>query len=310
MHALTSHAMPADPRNFAEAMASSQAQQWREAMQDECQSIMDNKVLELVPRDSLPADARPLASMFIFKTKHDANGNVERHKARMVVKGCAQRQGVDYDEVFAPVAHHESIRIVLSTAAARGMVVHQMDVKTAFLIPEIKEVIFMELPRGWPEELPGGGSNGTLVARLNKALYGLKQAPRYWYERLSGWMVDEGFKRSQSDPCLFVRELGDHNYLYVTVWVDDLLIAAAREQDVLAFKRRISAAFSMKDLGVAHFCLGMRFRYGWAAMDQERYIGELLERHGMANCKPVQTVKVWQCLPLAHQVAPCTCSVS
>ena len=141
-----------------------------------------------------------------------------------------------------------------------------MDVKTAFLIPEVSEEIFMELPKGWPAELPGGDDDGQLVARLNKALYGLKQAPRCWYDKLSSWMVSQGFAASQSDPCLFVRQLQRGQYMYVTVWVDDLLIAASSLQAVTAFKASISAVFKMKDLGVAHFCLGMRFRFadmGW-----------------------------------------------
>ncbi len=258
---------------------------------EECQAIIDNGTFDVVARRDLPRDAKSLRSMLIYKRKMDSEGNVERYKARLVVKGCSQRKGLDYDEVFAPVAHHATIRVVLSTAAARGLKVGQMDVASAFLIPEVEELLFMELPRGWPSDLPGGDSNGTLVARLNKSIYGLRQASRRWAERLSSWIVSVGFTRSLSDPCLYVRDLGEHGQFYVTVWVDDLLIVGSREVDIVAFKRLISAEFPMKDLGRAHFCLGMRFCFGdgWVTMDQERYVGELLERHGLATCHSVLT---------------------
>jgi transposase InsO family protein len=291
VHALSAHALPSDPQSYDEAMARAQAAEWQAATLEECRSIIENNTFTLVPRSSLPRGTAALRSMLLFKTKLDSAGRVERYKARLVVKGCAQRKGIDYDEVFAPVAHHESIRIVMSVAAAKDLRVHQMDVKTAFLIPEVKEEIYMELPKGWPAELPGGDSDGQLVARLNKALYGLKQAPRCWYDKLSSWMIAQDFKASQSDPCLFIKSLSSGQYMYVTVWVDDLLIAAVSERAVSAFKANIAATFSMKDLGVAHFCLGMRFRFadGVVTMDQQRYVGELLERHGMASCNPSPT---------------------
>ncbi len=271
-------------------MASVQAAEWREAVLDECRSIVENNTFELVPRKSLPSIAKPLRSMLIFKTKLDSEGNVKRYKARLVVKGCGQRKGIDYDEVFAPVAHHETIRVALSLAAADKLLVHQMDVKTAFLVPELQETVYMELPRGWPAELEGGG-RGDVVARLIKAIYGLKQASKAWHSKLSGWMISYGFTRSQSDPCLFLRPQDDGGLILVTVWVDDLLIYSASLQAINAFKAAISAAFSMKDLGEAHFCLGMRFTFGkdFVALDQERYIHELLQRFGMASCNPSPT---------------------
>jgi transposase InsO family protein len=287
--ALASHALPMDPRSYAEAMASPQASNWTKATLEECKSIMENRTFSLVPRSKLPDNAKPLRSMFIYKTKLDSKGNVDRFKARLVVKGCGQRKGIDYDEVFAPVAHHQTIRVVLAVAACQGLRVEQMDVTTAFLIPEISEEIYMELPDGWPADLPGGGRDGKAsVAKLNKAIYGLKQAPRCWYDKLSKWLIDRGFQRSLSEPCLFLHQA---SAMYVTVYVDDLLILCASETAIASFKADISAAFRMKDLGLAHFCLGMRFLFsdGQVTMDQQRYIGEILERNGMAACNPAVT---------------------
>ena len=111
---------------------------------EECQSILDNNTWELVPRSTLPLGARPMGSKFVFKVKYDSQGVVNRWKSRLVVQGFTQREGIDYDEI----AHHETIRVVLSVAAARRMHVHQMDVTTAFLIPEVEEELYMELPNG------------------------------------------------------------------------------------------------------------------------------------------------------------------
>ena len=158
----------------------------------------------------------------------------ERAQAINLTKGCAQRKGIDYDEVFAPVAHHETIRVLLSVAAAKGMHVHQMDVTTAFLIPELQEELYMELPDGWPSELPGDRQS-QVFCKLVKTLYGLKQSPRVWNAHLNDWMVSQGFTRSMSDSCLYTRPAGA-GLMYVTVWVDDLLISCKSEDEINSFK--------------------------------------------------------------------------
>jgi hypothetical protein len=287
--ALSAHAQVGDPKSYSEAMAGPDADKWAEATLEECQSILENNTWTLVPRSTLRAGARAMRSKFIYKTKHDSDGGIERYKARLVVQGCSQREGIDYDEVFAPVAHHETIRVALAVAASSGMVVHQMDVKTAFLIPEVSEELYMELPDGWPSELPGKRADS--VCRLNKALYGLKQAPRYWNQRLNAWMLSQHFERSLCDSCLYIKTLADGSRMYVTVWVDDLLIMARSLVDIELFKTAISSEFKMKDLGPAHFCLGMRIRSesGSLRLDQQRYIEDVLQRFKMADCNPVGT---------------------
>ena len=286
VHALTTNAMPADPANYEEAMAGTHASDWMAAVREESQAIVDNGTFVLVERTRLPKPA--LKSAFIFKTKLDSAGNVSRYKARLVVKGCGQRKGVDYNEIFAPVAHHLAIRTLLAIAASEGLIVEQMDVNTAFLIPEIDEEIYMELPKGWPTGLMDGDGDSSKVAKLRKSLYGLKQAPRVWHLRLSAWMLEHGFVRSESEPCLFIhRSLG----MLIMVYVDDLLIGCRRQSPIDSFKKAISAAFSMKDLGVAHFCLGMRITFGsgMVQLDQERYAKQVLTRFGMADCSPTVT---------------------
>lgn len=176
-----------------------------------------------------------MGSKFIFKVKYDSQGHVSRWKLRLVVQGFTQREGIDYDEVFAPVAHHETIRVMLSVAAAKDMLVHQVDFTTAFLVPEVQEELYLELPVGWPSELPG--DRETQVCKLNKTLYGLKQSPRVWNSHLNDWMVSQGFTRTLSDTCLYTRCVGKAGLMYVTVWVDDLLIACTSLDEINKFRR-------------------------------------------------------------------------
>ena len=118
----------------------------------------------------------------MFKTKHNANGEIEKHKARLVVKGYKQKAGIDYQEVFAPVARLETIRLVLALAAQNNWIVHQMDVKSAFLNGILQEEVYIDQPPGFIKK---GEENK--VCRLKRALYGLKQAPRAWYSRINGY---------------------------------------------------------------------------------------------------------------------------
>ena len=284
--ALIGHVSPSDPATIRDAMESAQADQWMAALQEEYAALQDNETWAIVPARSMPAGTRPLKSKVVFKTKYAPDGSVDRFKCRLVVKGCAQRKGIDYDEVFAPVAHHTTIRVLLSTAAARSIPVHQMDVKTAFLNPKLEEELYMEVPEGL--SAPKGS-----VCKLLKSLYGLRQAPRYWNQELDRWMASAGLSRSGTDPCLYVQHLDSGCYLYVTVWVDDLLIASEDGAAVDAFKAAISKRFKMSDLGLAHHCLGMRIvqdpAKAMVSIDQEQYVKELLAKQGMADCRAVST---------------------
>ena len=120
----------------------------------------------------------------MFKTKHNANGEIEKHKARLVVKGYKHKAGIDYQEVFAPVARLETIRLVLALAAQNNWIVHQMDVKSAFLNGILQEEVYIDQP---PCFIKKGEENK--VCRLKRALYGLKQTPRAWYSRINGYLL-------------------------------------------------------------------------------------------------------------------------
>jgi hypothetical protein len=121
----------------------------------------------------LPAGQKPIGLKWVYKLKKDSSGAIVKHKARLVVKVYVQREGIDFDEVFAPVARLDSVRLLLALAAQEGWLVHHLDVKSAFLNGELKEEVYVVQPPGFVKK-----GREHKVYKLDKALYGLRQAPR------------------------------------------------------------------------------------------------------------------------------------
>ena len=160
--------LESEPQTFQEAVSSSEGPQWKEAIKSEIDSIMQNHTWELV---ELPKGCKPLGSKWIFKRKMKADGSIDKYKARLVIKGYKQREGLDYFDTYSPVTRINSIRMILAIAALRNLEVHQMDVKTAFLNGDLDEEIYIAQPEGFTT--PG---HERKVCKLVKSLYGLKQA--------------------------------------------------------------------------------------------------------------------------------------
>ena len=139
----------------------------------------------------MPKDVCPIGTKWVFKNKTDERGIVVKNKARLVVQGYRQEEGIDYDETFAPVARLEAIRLFLAFAVNHNMKVFQMDIKSAFLYGTLQEEVYVCQPPGFEDPF-----YPDHVYRLNKALYGLKQAPRAWYETLSTFLLSIGFTRA------------------------------------------------------------------------------------------------------------------
>jgi hypothetical protein len=187
---------------------------WRQAMQTEMQSIEANKTWDV---NDLPKNQKAIGLKWVFKVKKDPNGNVVKHKARLVAKGYAQRQGVDFDEVFAPVARIETVRVLLALAVQNGWEVHHMDVKSTFLNGDLSETVNVQQPPGF---IVGKGDK---VLKLRKALYGLRQAPRAWNAKLDKELMALGFVRSKLEHAVY-RRSSKGSFLIVGVYVDDLII--------------------------------------------------------------------------------------
>ena len=187
----------------------------------------------------------------MFKIKKNSDGSIIKFKARLVAKGYIQRHGIDYEEVFAPVARIETIRLLLALAASNGWQVHHLDVKTAFLHGDLKEEVYVAQPEGYTIK-----GKEDKVYKLNKALYGLKQAPRDWNEKLNNVLGQLNFEKCTKEPALYLSRDKDQ-LLLVAVYVDDLLITGSSMEAIQEFKKRMSSKFEMSDLGKLTYYLGI-----------------------------------------------------
>jgi hypothetical protein len=273
-----------EPSSFGEAMEGPNASEWEKSTREEYESIMKNKTWTLV---DLPPERKAIGCKWVFKVKYDAQGNVERYKSRLVAKGYSQTEGVDFNETFAPVAKFNSIRLLIALAAQYDLELHQMDVKTAFLNGDLEEEIYMEQPEGFI--LPG---NENKVCKLQRSIYGLKQAGRSWYKKIDNFFLKQGFQRTHADCCVYQRNK-EGSILTVAIYVDDLLILGSNLNSVNDLKAELSKRFEMKDLGEAHYCLGIEIardrRKGSIKISQEKYVENILKRFHMSDCKPIGT---------------------
>ena len=174
-----------------------------------------------------------------------------------------------------------SIRVLLGLAATLNLEIEQLDVKIAFLHGDLKEEIYMEQPEGFKEK-----GKEHLVCRLKKSLYGLKQASRQWYKMFDSFMVSQGYKRTNVDHCVYVKQFEVGNFIILLLYVDDMLM-------VNRIKVELSKTFDMKDLGLAKHILGLQITRDRESkklwLSQETYIERILERFNMQHSKPVST---------------------
>ncbi|GJX36610.1 putative ribonuclease H-like domain-containing protein [Tanacetum coccineum] len=190
----------------------------------------------------------------IYRNKKDERGIVIKNKARLVTQGYTQKEGIDYDEVFAPVARIEAIRLFLAYASFKNFMVYQMDVNSAFLYGKIKEEVYVCQPPRF-EDL----DFLDRVYNIEKALYGLHQAPRAWYETLSTYLLDNGFQRGKIDKTLFIRrDKGD--ILLVQVYVDDIIFGSTKKSLCIEFEKMMHKKFHISSMGELAFFLGLQVK--------------------------------------------------
>lgn len=182
-----------------------------------------------------------------------------RFKARLVAKGYSQREGIDFKEIFSPVVKHTSIRVILALVAASNLELKQMDVKSAFLHGHLEETIYMSQPKG--HVVP---RKEHVVYLLQRSLYGLKQSPRQWYKRFESFVISKGFNRSSYDCCVYFKKEGSINFIYLLLYVDDMLIASSDMNAINSLKKSLNSEFEMKDLGAAKRILGMEIDRDWS----------------------------------------------
>jgi hypothetical protein len=256
--------------------------EWKEAMQKEYDDLMKNGTWKLVDP---PYGTKLIGYKWVFENKYRSDGSLDKQKARLVGKGFAQKEGVDYEETFAPTEKWATICTLFSMAAQNGWKIHQMDVKTAFLNGDFKKNVLMSQPEGFVVK-----GQEHKVCKLIKSLYGLKQASRAWYEKLTKYLLKLNFKHfNLDDATLFVKKVGK-TIVYLVVYVNDLFIIWNNENFIAFIKKELKIGFEMTNLGHLPYYVGIEViqnpKYIFIS---QKYIGELLNKFGMAECNLVST---------------------
>ena len=264
-------------------------------MKEELSKMAKYKVWEVVPRDS---NMRVVGARWVYTRKIDGDtGKPAAYKARWVAKGYSQVEGVDFNELFAAVAHKDSIRVFLSLVNHFDLECDQVDIKAAFLNGELDETIYLAPPEG--SDIPA-----DQVLLLRKSLYGLKQSPRCFNKALDKWFRSQGLNPTRADPCVYVRRR-DAELLLLSVHVDDQLIASNSRSALNDFKVALNLQFECSDSGPAGYFLGFNIHRDRLArklyISQEHYLEALLDRHDMSSCNPARNP-----LPSGYRAVPAT----
>jgi hypothetical protein len=202
-------------------------------MHEELEHFERNQVWEMVDPS---LGCKPIGTKWVWKNKDEEKGEVVRNKSRLVAQGFRQKEGIDYEETFALIAHLEAIRILLGFSVAK---LHQTDVKSAFFNGVLEEEVYVRQPPGFESE-----KYPHRVYKLRKALYGLKQAPRAWYGKLRGFLFERGFEMGKVDLTLYLLRQG-RDILIVQVYVDDIVFGGSSSSLIARFAEDMSRGIEM-----------------------------------------------------------------
>ncbi|GJR18052.1 putative ribonuclease H-like domain-containing protein [Tanacetum coccineum] len=231
-------------------------------MQEE---LLQFKLQEVWTLVELPKGKRAIGTKWVFRNIKDERGIVIKNKARLAAQGYTQEEGINNDEVFAPVARIEAIRLFLAYDSFKDFVVYQMYVKSAFL--------------------------------YEKALYGLHQAHRAWYETLSTYLLDNEFQRRKIDKTLFIKR-DKSDIMLVQVYVDDIIFGSTRKEMCTEFEKMMHKKFQMSSIGELTFFLGLQVKQkeDGIFISQNKYVNEILNKFGFSDVKiastPMETHKI------------------
>nr|GEU70317.1 retrovirus-related Pol polyprotein from transposon TNT 1-94 [Tanacetum cinerariifolium] len=233
----------------------------------------------------LPNYKRAIRTKWVFRNKKVEREIVVRNKARLVVQGYTKKEGIDYDEVFAPVAMIESIRLFLAYASFMGLIMYQMDVKSAFLYGIIEEEVYMCQPLGFEDpHFP------NKVYKVEKALYGLHQALRAWYETMSTYLLENRFRRCTIDKTLFIKkDRGD--ILLVQVYVNDIIFGSTKKFLCDEFEQMMHKRFQMSFMRELTFFLGLQVKQkdDGIFISQDKYVADILKKFDFTTVNTVST---------------------
>lgn len=277
---ILAYTLETEPKIFKEAMAS---EMWHGSVNAEFETLEQNRTWDV---ESLSPGKNVVGCKWVYTLKYNADGTIERPKSPLVAQSFTQQEGLDYMDIFSPVAKLTSVKLLIGLAAAKGWSLNQIDVSNAFLHGELDEEIYTRLPQGYTPP-PGTHLPPNPVCRLRKSLYGLKQASRQWYKRFSSVLLGANFVQSSADNTLFVKKTKT-TFIPVLVYVDDILIASDNNDVLLELHNLLRSEFKIKDLGQANFFLGLEITRSSKGISvcQRKYALNLLEDSGLLGCKP------------------------
>nr|GEV06283.1 putative ribonuclease H-like domain-containing protein [Tanacetum cinerariifolium] len=251
-------------------------------MQDELLQFSLQKVWRLV---DMPYGKKPIRTKWVYRNKKKESGIVVRNKARLLAQGHRQEEKIDYDEVFAPVARIEAIRIFLAFASFMGFIVYQMHVKSAFLYGTIEEEVYVSQPLGFIDpQFP------NKVYKVEKALYGLHQAPKAGYETLSTFLLQNRYRRGIIDKTLFIRTDKD-DIMLVQVYVDDIIFGSTKKSLCDEFEALTHKRFQMSSMGELTFFLGLQVKQSEEGifLSQDKYVAGILKKFDFSFVRTTST---------------------
>ena len=266
---ITAFLIEDDPKTYQEAIKSVDATFWKDAIHSELELIMSNHKWDLV---ELPRGCKIIGCKWVFKKKLKANGSIDKFKVRLVAKGYTQKEGIDYFDTYSLVTRLTTIRILITMASIHKLIVHQMDVKTAFLNGDLDEESYMDQLEGFIVQ-----GQESKICKLRKSLYGLKQAPKHWHEKFYNTLISNEFVVNESDRCVYKKFSSDSGVI-ICLYVDDMLILGTDMDVVKSTKDLLSSNFDMKDLGEADVILGIKIirNSEGITLSQSHYVEKVL----------------------------------
>lgn len=251
-------------------------------MSEEFNAVKRNHTYDLVPPDP---NQNVIDTKWIHTIKYSPNGEIRRHKSRIVARRYNQKYGLDFAETFSPVIKSTMVRLVLQHAVRNDWTIRQLDVNNAFLQGTLQDEVYVSQPPVFVDK-----DRPHHVCRLRKALYGLKQASRAWYEELKHTLIASGFRNSLVDTSLFTLRQGQH-IVYILVYVDDIVVTGSSLQLVDKIIQNLATRFALKDLGQLSYFLGIEAQRTPAGLHlmQNKYILDLLAKTNMQDAKHVST---------------------
>ena len=256
------------------------------ASDKEMNSQLANKTWVLV---RLPSGKFAIGCTWVYKIKRDGEGKIIKFKARLCIRGDMQRDGIDFNETFAPTVKFLTLRVLLALAAHYDLEIEQFDVCTAFLHSPVEEEVYMRQPEGYVKY----DTDGTpFVCKLQRSLYGLKQAPRNWNKLVTEWLIDFGFTQCLTDPGAYTITVKGSLYV-LCVYVDDCILVGRKSPFISDFKLKFSERFKIEDLGPASWLLGCTItrdrQKRTICIGQRQLMSDLLDEFGMENCSTLGT---------------------